>query len=122
MNKADYFFRLFVRSFQRVCIFRSAQPSRISLKDSRIDLLLHGLKSNPHSFSIRHNEVRDDTEQLCSKLDDLLEEDRSSSEEGLKEKLQAVAEPNYQMFGKENLASNVNRGLQLEDSLLLKLC
>ncbi|KAF2350547.1 Major facilitator superfamily [Trinorchestia longiramus] len=68
--------------------FQSSQQSRISLKDSRLDLMFHGLKSNPHSFSLRTptSTQLEETEQLCAKLDDLLEE-KSSSEDGSKEKL-----------------------------------
>ena len=82
------------------------------MKDSRLDLLLHGLKSNPQSFSLRHSsqDQRDETELLCGKLDDLLEEDRSGSDEGLREVYKTQTDINCKFMDGEE--SNINYGVK----------
>ncbi|XP_018009817.1 uncharacterized protein LOC108667310 isoform X2 [Hyalella azteca] len=89
-RRSQFSFSSKLSSAQVSLAARSSQHSRISLKDSRLDLMFQGIKSNPHSFSLRlpTSSQLEETEKLCSKLDDLLEEEKtSSSEDGSKEKL-----------------------------------
>lgn len=75
-------------------IHRSPQLSKLSFKDSRLDLLAHGIASNPHSFSARPTDNNDDTAQLFGHLDDVVEEERSGSEGGSGERLSSTTPTN----------------------------